>query len=300
MKKKLISSIVGLMLTMVLSTPSYAANIPSATNDRSAAYSTLAASVSVTGVSIRSSLTLIKGNSAFLYAKISPLSATNRKVTWQSSDPLVATVDQGGKVVGLKAGTAEITVTTLDGNKTATCKVTVTPPPVAVTGVSLDSESLTVEAYTSVTLAATVAPENATNQNITWTSSKPSVAKVDKDGEVVCKKAGTATITATTNDGHKKATCRIKVVLPEGSVTGIKLNKTSLTLYEGGSKTLEATVYPFDADNQDVIWKSTEPSVADVDCYGRVTAIERGLAEIMAITVDGNKMAYCKITVKSS
>lgn len=299
MKKKLISSVVGLILTMTLSTPSFAANIPSAT-DRSTTYCTLAAVVPVTGVSVKPSITLIEGNSTILYAKISPIKATNKNVTWQSSDISVATVDEGGKVVGVKAGKAEITVTTLDGNKTATCKVTVTPPPVAVTGVSFNSESVTIDAYTSIKLVATVAPENATNQNITWSSSKSSVAKVDKNGVVLGKKAGTARITATTSDGHKKATCKVTVVLPEGSVTGVKLNKKTLTLYEGASKTLEATVYPSDATNQDVTWRSTEPLVAEVDSNGRVTAIERGTAQILVTTVDGNKMAYCTITVKRS
>ena len=298
MKKELIASVLSIMLSMTLSAPSLASTIPSATAEGSttAAY-TLAAVVPVTNVSLKSKLTLIEGNSSILIATVAPLRATNKNVTWESSDSTVATVDKSGKAIGIKAGTAYITVTTVDGSKTATCTVTVNPSPVAVTGVSL-SESETINGYTSITLVAAVAPANATNQKVTWKSSNTAVAKVDKNGVVVGKKAGTATITATTIDGRKKDTCKISVVLPKGSVTGVKLNKKTLTLYEGGSKTLEATVSPANAINEDVTWRSIEPSIASVDWNGRVTAIERGTTQIMVTTVDGNKTAFCTVTVK--
>jgi Bacterial surface proteins containing Ig-like domains len=284
---------------MAMSTPSFASSIPSGKAGGSTiTSSTLAVVIPVTGVSVKSGIALTEGYSTILSAKITPANATIKNVTWESSDTAVATVDWGGRVVGLKAGTAEITVTTQDGNKTAACQVTVNPRPVSVTGISLDSESETIDAYTSITLSATVAPENATNQRITWKSSNSAVAKVDQNGEVVGKKAGTATITATTIDGHKKDTCKITVVLPEGSVKGVKLDKRTLTLYEGGSKTLEATITPSDAINQDVTWKSTDTSIAIVDPYGRVTAVKKGTAQILVTTVDGNKMAYCTVTVK--
>lgn len=300
MKKKLIVSVVSVMLTMALSAPSLASSIPSASADGIiTTYNFLATVVPATNVSLRSSLTLIKGKSSYLVARVSPTRATNKNVTWESSDTSVATVDVSGKVVGVKAGIANITVTTVDGGKTATCVVTVNLPPVAVTGVNIDEESSqTIDAYTSITLGATVAPANATNQKVTWKSSNTSVAKVDKYGVVVGKKAGTATITVTTSDGSKKDTCKIKVVLPKGSVTGVKLNKTSLTLYEGSGRTLEATVSPSNAINQDVTWKSMEPSIASVDSNGRVTALEKGITQILVTTVDGKKNAYCKVTVK--
>lgn len=298
MKKQLMVSIVSIMLTMTLSTPSLAASVPRAPSTESPAAFRIAAIVPVTGVSLKSSLTLLEGKSSYLIATVDPRKATNKNVTWESSDISVATVNQSGKVVGIKAGTAHITVTTLDGSKTATCIVTVKAPPVAVTGVSLSSDSETIDAYTSISLSATVYPANATNQKVTWKSSNSSVAKVDQDGVVVAKKAGKATITVTTNDGSKKDTCKIVVVLPKGSVTGVKLRKTSLTLYEGSGKNLEVIVSPSNAINKDVIWKSIEPSIATVDSEGRVTAIEKGVTQILVTTVDGNKMAFCKVTVK--
>ena len=298
MKKKLMASVVSIMLTITLSAPSLASTIPTATTDESTTAYTLAAVVPVTNVSLKSSLTLIEGNISYLIASIAPKRATNKQVTWESSDITVAKVDQNGKVIGVKEGKALITVTTLDGSKTATCTVTVTVPPVDVTGVSLDESSETIDAYTSISLSATVAPTNASNQKVTWKSSNTAVAKVDKNGEVYGKKAGTATITVTTIDGKKKATCKIKVVLPKGSVTGVKLKKTSLTLFEGSSKFLEETVSPSNAINKDVIWRSLEPSIASVDSDGRVTAQEKGITQIMVTTVDGNKIAFCTVTVK--
>lgn len=299
MKKKLIVSVVSIMLTMTLSAPGFASSIPSETTDGSKIINNLAAVVPVTSVSLKSSLTLIEGNSSYLNAKVAPTKATNKSVTWKSSDLTVATVDQSGKVIGVNVGIANITVTTLDGSKTATCTVTVKLPPVAVTGVSLDaSSSETINAYTSITLGAKVVPTNATNQKVTWRSSNTAVAKVDSNGVVVAKKAGTTTITVATIDGAKKATCKITVVLPEGSVTGVKLKTKSFTLYEGSGKTLEATVSPSNAINKDVTWKSIEPSIATVDSNGRVTALERGITQIMVTTVDGKKMAYCTVTVK--
>lgn len=297
MKKKLIASVLSVIVTMALSTPSLSSTIPSATANGSTTTYTLAAVVPVTNVSLKSSLTLIEGNSSYLVARVAPTRATNKNVTWESSDISVATVNQSGKVIGVKEGIAYITTTTLDGSKKATCTVTVKLPPVAVTGVSCGN-SETINAYTSITLGATVAPTNATNQKVTWKSSNTAVATVDKNGVVVGKKAGTATITVTTTDGGKKDTCKIIVVLPTGSVTGVKLDKTSLTLYEGSGKTLEATVSPSNAIKKDVTWKSLEPSIASVDSDGRVTSLQKGVTQIIVITVDGKKIAYCKVTVK--
>ena len=136
---------------------------------------------------------------------MSPDNATNKSVTWTSSDSSVASVVDG-KVTAIKAGKATITVKTDDGGKTATCEITVNAKVYPVTSVSLDKSSATLTEGDEITLIATVNPDNATNKNVTWTSSDPSVASVS-NGKVTALKAGKATIIVKTDDGGKTATC---------------------------------------------------------------------------------------------
>ena len=238
------------------------------------------------------------GGSFKLVATISPKDATNQKVTWKSSDSNVADVDQEGLVAAVKAGKATITVTTEDGKKTATCAITVKEDKVAVTGVKLSSTSLSLTEGDSYQLKATVSPNNATNQNVTWKSSNSNVADVDQDGLVVAVKAGTATITVTTEDGNKTATCTVTVKADKVAVAGVTLNRTSLSMKVKEAFQLKATISPADATNQNVKWESSDSSVADVDQSGLVGALKSGTAIITVTTEDGNKTASCVVTVE--
>jgi len=192
--------------------------------DRALAYSGKEGEiVPVTGVKLnKDKLSLSVGSTAQLEAIIEPANATNKNVTWSSSDEEIATVDETGKVKGIKVGTATITVTTEDGNKTAACEVDVYrsgggggggggSTTVSVTGVTLDQATLTLTVGGSAQLTATVSPENATNKNVTWSSSNASVATVDSTGKVTAVAPGTATITVTTVDGNKTASCAVTV-----------------------------------------------------------------------------------------
>ena len=162
----------------------------------------------------KTSLTLDVGNSDTLIAAITPDNATDKSVTWESSAPGVATVDTSGKVTAVAPGTATNTATTEDGSKTATCVVTVTAATVPVTGVTLSQTQASLyynRTPNTLTLTATVAPDNATNQAVTWTSSNPSVAKVE-NGVVTALARGTAVITATAADGSgASASCTVTV-----------------------------------------------------------------------------------------
>ena len=218
-------------------------------------------------------------------------------MTWASSDAAVATVDANGKVTGVKAGEATITVTTEDGGKTATCQVTVKANTVVVTGVTLNKSTLTLKVGASETLTATIAPADATNKNVTWASSDAAVATVDASGKVTGVAAGTATITVTTEDGGKTATCQVTVKANTVPVTGVTLNKIVLKLYTGGSETLKATVAPANATNKYVTWKSSNPAVATVDANGKVTAKSIGMADITVTTKDGGYTATCRVGV---
>ena len=174
-----------------------------------------ASTVSVTGVTLnKTMLVLYTGDSETLKATVAPANATFKYVTWKSSNPAVATVDANGKVTAKSLGKADITVTTKDGGYTATCKVGVQRRPagdVSVTGVTLNKTTLKLTKGASETLTATIAPTNATNKKVTWTSSDPAVATVDASGKVTGVAKGTATITVTTEDGGYTATCAVEV-----------------------------------------------------------------------------------------
>ena len=251
--------------------------------------------IAVTSVSLNStSMELVEGTTQTLIATVSPSNADNQKVIWSSSNSSVATVTDG-VVTAIKAGTATITVKTDDGAKTATCKVTVVAKEIPVTSVSLDQTKIELTEGDELTLTATVKPDEATNKNVIWSSSNSSVATVT-DGVVTAIKAGTATITVKTDDGAKTATCKVTVVAKEIPVTSVSLDQTKIELTEGDELTLTATVKPDEATNKNVIWSSSNSSVATVT-DGVITAIKAGTATITVKTDEGAKTATCKVTV---
>ncbi len=257
---------------------------------------TVTAVYHVTGVSLSpTALALHPGEQSALTATIAPSNATNKNISWSTSNSSVATVSSG-TVNAVAAGTATITVTTEDGGYTATCSVTVTN--VAVTGVTLNKNSLTLTRLDSETLTATVAPSNATNKNINWTSSNTNVATVSNTGLVTAVSAGTATITATSAESSSiKATCTVTV--NPIAVSSVSLNKNALSLGVGNSETLTATVSPSNADNTNVTWSTSDSSVATVS-NGTVTGVSEGSATITATSVmDNTKTAECLVTVSA-
>jgi uncharacterized protein (TIGR02145 family) len=168
--------------------------------------------VAVTSVTLnKTTATLTVGDTLTLTAAVAPDNADNTAVAWASSNPAVATVTDG-LVTAVAAGTADITVTTQDGNQTATCAVTVNP--VAVASVTLNQTTADLTVGETLTLTATVAPDNADNKNVAWASSNSAVAtvaNVSGTGLITAVAAGTADITVTTQDGNKIATCVVTV-----------------------------------------------------------------------------------------
>lgn len=259
--------------------------------------------VAVTGVTVAPKELEIKvGQTGELTATVAPANATNKNVSWLSSDEAVATVDTNGVVTAVAEGTATITVTTEDGDKSDTCTVTVKPEDyVEVTGVTLDKEALELIAGQTGTLTAAVAPENATNKAVEWTSSDEAVATVDAEGTVTAVAAGTATITVKTVSGGKEASCEVTVI--NGSE--ITLDPTELELVEDGEAgQITATVTSLDGESRVVSWESSDETIATVaasadnNLIAVVTPVKAGTATITATTEDGGK-AECTVTVIS-
>lgn len=170
--------------------------------------------VKVTKVTLnKTTASVAKGKTLTLKATVTPTNATNKNVTWKSSNTKIATVDGNGKVTAVAAGTATITCTAkADKSKSATCKITVTNPAVKVTKLRMNKTSVDLLKGKTVQLKVTVAPSNATNKAVTWTSSNKRIATVTSNGLVKAVRTGTVTITAKAKDGSgKKVTCRINV-----------------------------------------------------------------------------------------
>lgn len=247
--------------------------------------------IPVTGVSLNSeSLDLGVGEHAQLIASIAPAKATNKAVSWTSSNGHVA-VSSGGLVTAVSEGSAVVTVTTLDGSFTDTCDVAVTAP-VAVTGVSLDRESATLPYGASLQLAATVLPAEASNKAVTWSSSG-AAAGVSSSGLVTASALGQAVITVTTQDGSFTDTCAITVI------PAVSLDLSSVSLNAGQTRSLVATVLPASAPNTSVSWSTSDESVAAV-YEGKIIAVSAGSATITATAADGGHTASCVVSVSGS
>lgn len=167
--------------------------------------------ISVIDVTLsQSSLDMIEGDCQILTETIEPSNAENKSVSWSSSQSSIASV-QEGIVTAHKAGSATITVKTVDGNKTAKCEVIVKSKVIPVESVFFNKSYVELMVDDEITLTVTVTPENASNKNVSWSSSAPSVASV-ADGKVTALKAGKAIITVKTEEGGKTASCEIDVV----------------------------------------------------------------------------------------
>lgn len=165
---------------------------------------------------------------------------------------------------------------------------------VAVTAIKLDKTTLVLSKGEQGKLVATVIPENATNPEIVWKSSNPSVATVDMNGNVNAVASGTTDVIAATTDGMVSTSCRVSVNV---NVSAILLSQSSITIEKGKSIKLIAEVKPNDATDKKVIWDSNDSNIAEVDEYGNVTAINGGNATITVKSADGKIVETCLVSV---
>ena len=254
--------------------------------------------VSINSISLnKTELSLKKGENEKLTPIFDPENATNQSVSWSSDNDSIASVDQGGNVTAVSAGTTNIIVTTDDGKKTATCKVTVTEDPSG--SLSISPKQLTLTVGETGNLAAAVSPSD---QKVSWTTAKDSVATVDDSGKVTAVGVGNTTITAKITVGGKEYTDSCTVTVTQGNVpvTGVTVSPTSGTVAINGTFQLTANVQPSNATNKAVTWKSLNENIATVDQSGRVTGKAAGNATILVTTADGGRSATCAVTVTAS
>jgi len=249
--------------------------------------------INVESVSITGPTNVFVSEQISLKAVINPSNATNQKITWKTSDNKIASINQNGVVTGLKKGEATITATV--GSKSSSIKIKVNE--VEVSKVSLNLTEVNLDVNKSISLIASINPENATNKNLVWISSNPTVAKVSSSGIVTALKEGSSTITAKSSNG-KTSQAVVKVKKLDVPVNSIKLNKSSLDLLIGEEFTLIATIEPSNATNKSITWTSSNSNVASVS-GGKVIAKGEGSCTITAKTSNGKSIS-ATINVKNN
>lgn len=254
----------------------------------------------VTGISLsKTTVQLNTGDKFILIPTVTPSSASNKTVRWTSSDKSVTSIiyDVNGQriITGLKAGTATITATTVDGSYTATCQVVVKD--VDVQGVTINKSTVQLPFGGKINLVATVSPANATNKQVTWTSSNPKVAIVNANGNVTAVGTGTTQIIVKTVSGTFTAQTKVIVAQPI-AVKQLKPVAAKVNVRVNGKAKLAVFVLPANASNKALVYKSKNPAIAKVDAAGNVTAIKRGLATIIVTNPNSGKSASIQIQVK--
>ncbi|WP_242951814.1 Ig-like domain-containing protein [Clostridium acetobutylicum] len=285
------------------------------------------------------------GQTDQLSAAFNPTDATNKNLSWTSSDASIASVDSSGKITALKQGTSIITATTEDGSKTANCSVTVNPGDLQISytthvqnvgwqnwfsdGVEAgtDGQGLRIEALKIKLVNAPVGAQisySAHVQNVGWQDWVNDGAEAGTDGKglrvealkiklvnmpdyTVQYQAHVQNIgwqnwvsdgaeAGTDGKGYRVEALRIKIV-KKVAVQAITLNKASDELKVGQTDQLSAAFNPTDATNKNLSWTSSDASIASVDSSGKITALKQGTSIITATTEDGSKTANCSVTV---
>ena len=241
----------------------------------------------------KTNINLTIGGTTKVAATVVPENATYRSVMWTSSNPSVATVNNG-LIEGKSVGTAEIIVSTT--HKNISKKINVTVSNVEAESISLNKKTLDLTVGSKESLTVTFNPNNTSNKTITWTSSNTGIITV-KDGLVVAKGVGTATVTAKSSNG-KTASCIANVKADNVPVQSLSLNVNVINTTVGDEIHLNATIKPDNATNKIVTWESSNSNVATV-LDGVVKTKGVGTATITATSINGKKDT-CTVTVKSN
>jgi uncharacterized protein YjdB/alpha-tubulin suppressor-like RCC1 family protein len=254
--------------------------------------------VPISGITLPATLDLYVGNTATLSPAITPANATDKTVTWTTSNSSIATVNPNGVVTAISVGNAVITATANDGSaKSASCTVTVLQTPVVnVTGITVTPTAVNLAIGQTATAVATISPTNATNKSVTWSSSNTAVATVSS-GVISGVSAGTATITVTSAD-NPSITATIIVTVTDIQVTSVTVTPSIVNMKIEETAVLTATVLPSNAP-QSLVWTSSNTVIATVNANGVVTGISVGSTTIKA-TSSSNATIFGTVTVNVS
>lgn len=267
----------------------------SVTIDNQAGVITSTAYQPVTGLTLDRDSTSVYsiGSSVTLIATIQPENASNKSIAWGSGDEKVATVKYG-VVTAMGEGSTIITATTVDGGFAAECKVDVYKQAVSVKGITLSKDSVSVYSIgSSVTLIATIQPENASDKSVNWSSDNDKVATV-KDGVVTAEGEGTATITASTIDGGFTAKCSVNVSTQHNHSSGSNGGTTTAPPVESsssGNTTTTSGTLNASTDSSGKASGSISSSTATALIEGAKAAESSGKEAVVEIKLKTDKSA---------
>ena len=239
-------------------------------------------------------LNLNKGENGWIGVTYNPSNASNKVLTWKSSNEDVAIVREGNvKAVG--EGTAILTATSEDGGKTASCKVIVTGGKKHLENIALKTTTLEMKPGEGKTIYVEYNPSDVEDKVLYWTSNNEKVVTV-REGYVKAVGEGITTITATSRDGNKTATCKITVSDGTVKLQNIKLSSSTEILKKGEQKTIYVTYNPSNVTDKTLYWTSSDEKVATIR-EGFVKAIGDGVATLTATSRDGEKKVSCQVVV---
>lgn len=249
--------------------------------------------IALKSITTKSSIEIKEQETAKLTVTYTPSNATNKKVTWKSSNTNIVTVDTNGNLKGISPGSATITIISNDGGHVATSKVTVIAIDKSLKGITLNKSELTLQMGNEETLTINYNPTYAENKNITWSSSDKKIAKVE-NGKITAIKPGTTEIKAISEDGNHEAICKLTVTsLP---IESIIFEKEEQTIYIGAKTTLNTISTPKDTAINNPIWTSSDETIATVT-NGIVTAKKTGKTTITISSQDGKITASTIVNV---
>jgi uncharacterized protein YjdB len=250
--------------------------------------------VPLKGITAPADLSLTEGEKSKIVVNFNPTNASNKGVSFKSSNTAVATVDSSGTVNAVSAGEATITIISTEGSYVATTKVKVAALDKSLKGISLDKTTVSLKPEETVTLTVKFNPDNAENKKVKWSSSDKKIATVE-EGVVTALKPGIVEIKVTSDEGNFSDTC--KVTISSLPIESIAFEKSLYEVYVGATLALTTIATPENSFIEDAIWESDNPQVATVS-DGVVTGVGEGTAVITVSNAAGDITASTTVNVK--
>ena len=248
----------------------------------------------VTSITTSQSVFNVTPNETFtINVSHQPSSLSAPQYSWSIQPSGIVNHLGDGKFLAISVGEAEITISIPNTNISTKCKVIVSEVPISQ--ITLSQSSISLVKKQTVQLTATISPENATYKELSWNTSDGNVATVDNNGNVTARAVGNCKITVSSKDGKVSASCDVEVT--PILVSAITLSSTNMSLIEGETAELLATITPEDADDKSLSWQSDNPSIASVNSDGKITAKKAGSATITCSSASSNVEAKCTISV---